>query len=379
MRLLILSCNTGEGHNSAAKAIREYFLSNNDECDIKDALAFWSPEKSKLISKGHVLIYRKFPKLFGVSYRFEENHPPKDGDESLIYELVIKGCNSLYEFLQTEKYDAVVCTHVFSAMMMTELKKRRKINIRSYFVATDYTCSPGVNQTAMDAYFIPHKKLIKEFADNGLPMSRIIPSGIPVRRDFYNKTEPQKAKRTLSLPQDKRVALLMCGSMGCGPIKDLAELLPQQLPEDALLVIICGNNVKLYRSLTKYPLPENVRVIGFTSRMPLYMDAAELILTKPGGLSTTEAAVKTIALVHTAPIPGVETANVEFFRKNGLAVTGDTLEELMHNAMPLLESEQTRAEMRARQSAVIHRRTDLEICDYIEMDYVRVHGHAPTP
>ena len=319
MRLLILSCNTGEGHNSAAKAIREYFLSNNDECDIKDALAFWSPEKSKLISKGHVLIYRKFPKLFGVSYRFEENHPPKDGDESLIYELVIKGCNSLYEFLQTEKYDAVVCTHVFSAMMMTELKKRRKINIRSYFVATDYTCSPGVNQTAMDAYFIPHKKLIKEFADNGLPMSRIIPSGIPVRCDFYNKTEPQKAKRTLSLPQDKRVALLMFGSMGCGPIKDLAELLPQQLPEDALLVIICGNNVKLYRSLTKYPLPDNVRVIGFTSRMPLYMDAAELILTKPGGLSTTEAAVKGLPMIFIDAVPGCETRNIEFFISNGCA------------------------------------------------------------
>ena len=319
MRLLILSCNTGEGHNSAAKAIKERFVNGGWQCDIKDALAFWSPEKSKLISKGHVFIYRKMPKLFGVSYRFEENHPPKDGDESLIYELVIKGCNSLYEFLQTEKYDAVVCTHVFSAMMMTELKKRRKINIRSYFVATDYTCSPGVNQTAMDAYFIPHKKLIKEFADNGLPMSRIIPSGIPVRCDFYNKTEPQKAKRTLSLPQDKRVALLMCGSMGCGPIKDLAELLPQQLPEDALLVIICGNNVKLYRSLTKYPLPENVRVIGFTSRMPLYMDAAELILTKPGGLSTTEAAVKGLPMIFIDAVPGCETRNIEFFISNGCA------------------------------------------------------------
>ena len=338
MRLLILSCNTGEGHNSAAKAIREYFLSNNDECDIKDALAFWSPEKSKLISKGHVLIYRKFPKLFGVSYRFEENHPPKDGDESLIYELVIKGCNSLYEFLQTEKYDAVVCTHVFSAMMMTELKKRRKINIRSYFVATDYTCSPGVNQTAMDAYFIPHKKLIKEFADNGLPMSRIIPSGIPVRRDFYNKTEPQKAKRTLSLPQDKRVALLMCGSMGCGPIKDLAELLPQQLPEDALLVIICGNNVKLYRSLTKYSLPENVRVIGFTSRMPLYMDAAELILTKPGGLSTTEAAVKGLPMIFIDAVPGCETRNIEFFISNGCADMRDTDIELCDAVCDYLEN-----------------------------------------
>ena len=84
MRFLILSCNTGEGHNSAAKAVKEYFESFGDECDIKDALAFWSPEKSKIISKGHVFIYRKMPKLFGVSYRYEENHPPKEGDESLI-------------------------------------------------------------------------------------------------------------------------------------------------------------------------------------------------------------------------------------------------------------------------------------------------------
>ena len=338
MRLLILSCNTGEGHNSAAKAIREYFLSNNDECDIKDALAFWSPEKSRLIRKGHVLIYRKFPKLFGVSYRFEENHPPKEGDDSLIYELVIKGCESLYEFLQTEKYDAIVCTHVFSAMMMTELKKRRKINIRSYFVATDYTCSPGVNQTNMDAYFIPHKNLTEEFAGNGLPVSRIVPSGIPVRRDFYGKTEPQKAKRTLSLPQDKRVVLLMCGSMGCGPIKDLAELLPQQLPEDAILVIICGNNVKLYRSLTKYSLPENVRVIGFTSRMPLYMDAAELILTKPGGLSTTEAAVKGLPMLFIDAVPGCETRNIEFFISNGCADMREGAIELCDAVCDYLES-----------------------------------------
>ena len=118
MRFLILSCNTGEGHNSAAKAVKEYFESFGDECDIKDALAFWSPEKSKIISKGHVFIYRKMPKLFGVSYRYEENHPPKEGDESLIYELVIKGCDSLEEFLAGSSYEAVLCTHVFSAMMI---------------------------------------------------------------------------------------------------------------------------------------------------------------------------------------------------------------------------------------------------------------------
>lgn len=319
LRLLILSCNTGEGHNSAARAIKGCFETKGITCDIMDALAFWSPEKSKIISKGHVFIYRKLPKLFGVSYRFEENHPPKNGDESLIYELVIKGCDSLEEFLGENEYDAIICTHVFSAMMMTELKKRRKCGIKTYFVATDYTCSPGVNQTALDAYFIPHRKLTEEFCQNGIPEERIVPTGIPVRTDFYQKTDRARAKRELSLPQDKKVVLLMCGSMGCGPIKTLAEYLPQQLPSDSMLIIICGNNRRLYKSLTKYPLPNNMRVVGFTSRMPLYMDAADLILTKPGGLSTTEAAVKAKPMLFIDAVPGCETRNYEFFIKNGFA------------------------------------------------------------
>lgn len=338
MRLLILSCNTGEGHNSAAKAIKERFIKNNSQCDIKDALAFWSPEKSKLISKGHVFIYRKMPKLFGVSYRFEENHPPKDGDESLIYDLVTKGCEGLYAFLSENSYDAVICTHVFSAMMMTELKKRRKINIPSYFVATDYTCSPGVNQTLMNAYFIPHKKLIPEFEKNGIAASRLVPTGIPVKDAFYIKTDKIRARRELSLPENRKIVLLMCGSMGCGPIKTLAETLPQQMPPYATLVVICGSNVKLFKSLVRKQLPENTRVIGYTGKMPLYMDAADLILTKPGGLSTTEAAVKGLPMIFINAVPGCETRNIEFFLNNGCADMRDSDIELCDAVCDYLEN-----------------------------------------
>lgn len=338
MRLLILSCNTGEGHNSAARALKGCFETQNISCEIRDALAFWSPEKSKIISKGHIFIYRKMPKLFGVSYRFEENHPPKEGDESFIYELVIKGCDSLLEYLSENKYDAVICTHVFSAMMMTELKKRRKCSVQSYFIATDYTCSPGVNQTALDRYFIPHKKLIPEFAANGIPEDKLIPSGIPVRMDFYKKTDRSSAKSTLLLPQNKKIVLLMCGSMGCGPIKTLAEYLPQQIPSDSMLVVICGNNRRLYKSLTKYPLPDNMRVVGFTSRMPLYMDAADLILTKPGGLSSTEAAVKALPMLFIDAVPGCETRNFEFFLKNGFADMRDSVLGLCDAVCDLLEN-----------------------------------------
>lgn len=374
MRLLILSCNTGEGHNSAAKAIKDCFSEQNISCDIKDALAFWSPEKSKLISKGHVFIYRKLPKLFGVSYRFEENHPPKDGDESIIYELVIKGCESLYDFLQSNRYDAVICTHVFSAMMMTELKKRRQCSIKSYFVATDYTCSPGVNQTAMDAYFIPHKKLISEFVSNGIPKGKLVASGIPVRKDFYTKTDPQSAKNSLSLPLNKKIVLLMCGSMGCGPIKTLAEYLPRQIPADSVLVVICGNNVRLYKALTKYPLPDNMRAVGFTSKMPLYMDAADLILTKPGGLSSTEAAVKALPMIFIDAVPGCETKNYEFFLQNGFADMGESVLELCDTVCDRLENPEKLKKMSETLKNEFSGRAAQTIRDYILKDVDLIYG-----
>lgn len=338
MRLIILSCNTGEGHNSAAKAIKERFEESGHECVIKDALAYWSPEKSKLISKGHVFIYRRLPKLFGISYNFEENHPPKDGDQSLMYDLVIRGCDSLYEDLSSGGYDEIICTHVFPSMMITELKKRKNLDIPAYFVATDYTCSPGVSQTNMDGYFIPNEKLVSEFSLCGLDEKRLIPTGIPVSSKFYSTVEKEKAKHTLGLPAGKRVVLLMCGSMGCGPIKSLTEYLPMQMPEDSVLVVICGNNRKLHAALLKQEQPENVRIIGYTTRVSLYMDAAEFILTKPGGLSSTEAATKGLPMIFIDAVPGCETRNIDFFLKYGFADMRESVIETCDLVCDFLEN-----------------------------------------
>lgn len=321
MRFLILSCNTGEGHNSAAKAIKEYFEKMGEVCEIKDALSFWSPEKSRIICKGHVFLYRNIPKLFGIGYRFEENHPPKKGKESIVYELMKNGCKSLLKILKKADYDAVICTHLFSAMMMTELRKNDKYIIPTYFVATDYTCYPCTNESSVDGYFIPHKQLTDEFIKGGISKERLIPSGIPVKSTFYDKILPENAKYKLHLPLDKKIVLLMCGSMGCGPIKTLTEELPQMLPEDAHLAVICGNNRKLYNKLNKDGHSENVSVVGYTTRVSLYMDAASLILTKAGGLSSTEAAVKGLPMIFVDAVPGCETKNLDFFKSNGFADT----------------------------------------------------------
>ncbi len=329
MRFLILSCNTGEGHNSAAKAIEEYFESNGALCEIKDALSFWSKESSKIISKGHIFVYRNLPHIFGLTYRFEENHPPKEGDDSIIYDIVTAGCNKLGKFLKIETYDGVICTHIFSAMMMTKLKRTGKTDIPAYLVATDYTCSPGFAETDCEYYFIPHKNLTEEFVSCGVERTKIVSSGIPVKQSFYMRLEKAQAKKFLGINPDERVVLLVCGSMGCGPIKEIAERLPHMLPDGVRLVVICGNNKRLWTYLYKKGLPDNLTVLGYTTRMSLYMDAADLILTKPGGLSSTEGAAKQKPLVFIDAVPGCETRNLEFFLSNGFAVSGENAEELL--------------------------------------------------
>lgn len=328
MRFLILSCNTGEGHNSAAKAVKEYFEMNGSYCEIRDALSFWSRETSKIISKGHIFVYRNLPKLFGASYRFEENHPPKDGEESLIYELVTNGCDKLGNFLLREHFDGVICVHVFSAMMMTRLRREKRTCIPFYFVATDYTCSPGVGESECDLYFIPHKGLTNEFIQNGIKPEKIIPSGIPIGQSFYVRLEKADAKKFLGIKEDERIVLLACGSMGCGPIKDLAQELACVLPQGVRLIVVCGNNKRLYNSLYKNGVPENMTVLGFTTRMSLYMDAADIIVTKPGGLSSTEGAAKQKPLVFIDAVPGCETRNLDFFVEHGFALSGKDTKEL---------------------------------------------------
>jgi len=336
MKILILSCNTGGGHNSAAAALKEYFDSKEIFCEIKDALAFDSRLKSDIISKGDILLYKKAPKLFGFGYRFAEKHPSKPGYESFLYTIMKSGTEKLYEYLQENDFQAVLCTHVFAGMMMTEIKKRYDSAVRFYFVATDYASYPGIEEVQADAFFVAHKNLIPDYMNYNISEQLIIPVGIPIKRAFYKSLSKEKAKNVLGLPTDKKAILLMCGSIGCGPVYKLGKKILKKLPEDAVLVVICGSNQKLLKKFQKHSSCENLYPVGFTNKMNIYMDACDIVVTKPGGLSSTESATKLLPMVLMGEPVGCEVRNMEFFLKNGFAVTSDSLDGLADEAVSVL-------------------------------------------
>ncbi|MBR4762313.1 MAG: glycosyl transferase [Clostridia bacterium] len=365
MKVLILSCNTGQGHNSAAKAIKDYFEENGVKCDIKDALLYRSPAFSKFIGAGHVFFYRNLPTLFGVGYKFEENHPPKGNRTSLMYDVVIRGCNALAKDLESSDYSAVVCTHVFAAMMMTRLRKNGVTDIPTYLVATDYTCHPGTGETDVDKYFIPHADLSGEYLTAGIKEDRLFPTGIPVNPTFYGRREATLAKKELNLPADKRIVLIMSGSMGCGPIKQFVKLLPGTLPRDSHLVVICGSNKKLYKSIKKLAAP-NVTAVGYTDKVSLYMDAASVILTKPGGLSSTESAAKHLPMLFIDAVPGCETRNFDFFISRGFADSAPGIKPLAALVCEYLADLEKTNKMEERLSEVFCEPSAKAIFEYVK-------------
>ena len=347
MRLLILSCNTGEGHNSASGAIEEIALSRGGSCEKVDALAFLSKAISKTVCAIHVKLYRNsmMTKLWKKGYaKMEADTLDESDSPSFASRMLGTGAIRLRKYLRENDFDGVLCTHPFSAVMLSKALEKQPMDIPCAFLCTDYTCSPLVPDQSLPFCCIPHPDLKELFLSCGIREETIRSTGIPVRHVFREKNSKEEARKILGVAPDAINVVLMCGSMGCGPMEDLALSLADSLPEDALLTVCCGTNKKLLATLEKAQI-KNLRPLGFTRDVPLWMDSADLFITKPGGLSVTEAANRGDPLLLDNVVGGCETPNFNLFLEKGYAEGVETAPEVPALCRELLSDPARRAKM----------------------------------
>ena len=318
MHVLILSANTGGGHNSAAAAMQEEFVRRGVRCTVEDGLRFVSPQFSSVVSHGHVYIYRHMPETFGRVYAFQEHHRM-----TWVSNLLRRGVERMTEYIREKDFTVILCVHVFTGMMLTQARRKYGLTVPFYFLATDYTCSPGVNSLNARMWFTPAENLQAEFLACGIPRDKLCATGIPVKRAFYTPLDRGEACRRLGLPEDKQILLLCGGSMGCGHMEKEVSRLDREMPPHVLAVVICGSNRLLYEKLTAAPI-SRVKVVGFTNEMSAYMAAADVCITKPGGLTATEMLVSACPSVLLLAVPGCESRNLDYFaRTYGLPGAAD--------------------------------------------------------
>lgn len=366
MKALILSCNTGQGHNSAGQAIIAELTARGIECEMLDALAFSSEFASDVVSKIHSKCAVHAPKIYAMGYKAAEKMDESPVKPSPCYIANATYAGDIYKYIIENGYDTVIMPHVFPSEALTRIKKKHAPKIRTFFIATDYAYPLFLKDTDVDGYFIPHQDLTSEFSENGIECEKLIPTGIPVSDKFLVKTEKDEARRRLGLPMEGKILLVMTGSMGFGDNMSLIGTLLEKIPNDTHVVVMGGNNEKMKSELrSAYGTDSRLTVLDYTTEVSLYMDACDILFTKPGGLSTTEAAVKGIPLIHTSPIPGWEESNVRFFKEHGMSLCGESPDELVTAALYLLGNPWKCEQMLEAQKAIINKYAARDICDHI--------------
>lgn len=365
MKVLILSTGTGEGHNSAAKAVKEQFEKRNIPCELADVLDFASDKASAYGRRIYIWSTVRAKKVFAGAYR-AGRAISSTRLKSPVYFANALYADRLCNYITENGYDTVVMPHLFPAEAMTWLLRKHKLNVRTYFIATDYTCIPFTEETRVDYYFIPHEELATEFIRRGIPAEKLVPAGIPVSERFLHLPTRAEAREHLGIPADAPCILMMTGSMGYGRVESMAAKLVEQTGEETHLYILGGTNEELKKTLRDtYAGIGRVHILDFTTEAHLYMAAADVLFTKPGGLTSTEAVAAKVALVHTKPIPGCEDRNVAFFTEHGMSVSGETEDIMIQEGLELLRDPEAREKMRLCQEKYGKPYAADTICEFI--------------
>lgn len=356
MKILILSCGTGGGHNSAAIAVKEALEEQGAEAVFKEYLEITEPKLKDKVNKLYISSTSHNGKAFKRVYKLGELYQ-KTKLKSPVYQLNWLNRNKLYNYIVENKYDYIVATHLFPAQALTAIKKEH--NIHFLQIATDYTSIPFWNETNPDCFIIPHSNLKGEFEEKGNNKKALLPIGIPVSKKFSEDYEKEKCKELLNLDKNKKYILVLTGSMGFGNILEMIKELKKNIPM-CEFIVSCGKNEKVFEEIK-----DKCKALLFTENIDLYMKSSEIILTKPGGLTTTEVATLRKPLIHTMPIPGCENNNANFFEEKKMAIKCNNTEEVINKTKQLLNNIQMQNEMIENQKNNIDRNTSEKIAKLI--------------
>ena len=334
-KVLIMSASTGGGHNRAAKAMKDEIEKKcidgeHITCEIIDSLKLINTTMDKIISSGYEKSAKYTPKAWGGVYKMSDaNIVSKHEYKGNLFNTLL--ASKLKKLLKERKPDLIIGTHPFPMIALSTLKKKYPYRnaFNSFFVPplisvlTDYTAHSTYIQDEID-YYIAGDEYVKEvLISEGVDGDKIKPYGIPVEKSFLEHREKSVVLEELGLAPDKFTVLLMGGSFGAGNIKDtLKELL--EIDRDFQIIVITGRNEtlkeKLEKSLEKYTIDKNISILGFTQDMNDILSAVDIIVSKPGGLTTTECLLKELPMIIPYYIPGQEEENMDFLSNCGAAL-----------------------------------------------------------
>jgi processive 1,2-diacylglycerol beta-glucosyltransferase len=350
-KVLILSAAVGAGHLRAAEAIEKAFKEKNAAAEIKniDVLNYTNPLFRRLYGKAYLDMVGAMPEVLGWMY--DSLDKPWQNERR---RLALDRLNTqpFIKFLKNYQPDIAVCTHFLPSEIISWLKAKGKINFPQAIVVTDFDVHAMWLAHHFEQYFVALEETKIHLEKLGIPPTKITVSGIPIDPIFAETKDKFEMRDKYGLAKDKLTILVSAGGFGVGNVEHLLRAL-SELNTPAQILAICGRNEELKTKLEKLAISElnNERVvfkpIGFTREMDEYMSASDLIVGKPGGLTTSEAMAKNLIFVIVNPIPGQEERNSDHLLEKGCAIRCNNLPALAYKIDELVKDEKRFAAMKA--------------------------------
>ncbi len=349
-KVLILSASVGAGHLRAADALEKAFRKLNAAEEIKniDVLNYTNPLFRRLYGKAYLDMVNTMPEFLGWMY--DSLDKPWQNEKR---RLALDRLNTqpFIKLLKQEKPDIAVCTHFLPAEIISWLKAKEKIFCPQAIVVTDFDAHALWLCHHYEKYFVALEETKFYLEKLGIPTGKITVSGIPIDPIFAETKDKNEMREKYGLDKDKIVVLVSAGGFGVGNIEHLLTAL-SEMKTPAQIVALCGRNEELKAKLEKLAIEKlnnqtvNFKPIGFTTAMDEYMSAADVIVGKPGGLTTSEALAKGLVFVVVNPIPGQEERNSDHLLEQGCAIKCNNLPTLAYKFDKLLSDEKRFAQMK---------------------------------
>lgn len=354
-RLLVLSVSAGNGHVRAAEAIvahaRADFTSLSvRHHDVLRLVPFWF---RWVYSNVYMALAHRLPEAWGWLYRTTDTSSETRWSVRLRRLLQSYCATRLIDEIQRFQPDLIICTHFLPAEMLSDRRFKLHIACPIWVQVTDFDLHPIWLQPAVSGYFVANDELAYRLLAQGVPSARVIISGIPLMPSFSAPPDRVSACKQLELDPQKTTVLMMSGGAGAGLQPSLIQALLAEHP-DLQFIVLTGRNQALFDTLqgvTSF-YPTRLRVIGFTDQVATLMACADLAITKPGGLSTSECLAMGLPMLLVSPIPGQEERNAAWLIQEGAALRADDPATLQFRLQRLLADPPRLSAMRSRACAL---------------------------
>lgn len=331
-KIMILTASTGEGHNQAAKSLEAVYKASGYEVIIVDFLKETGKVVEKVVVDGSSFLYSNLPYIYNDLYKYCNNQ----GFYFKVISYALKIFErKIYKRIIEESPDLIIGTHAFTVNIICNLKKKRYLSIPFISVITDFMAHRLHINSYVDAFITASEFTRLDMIKRGVSREKVFPYGIPIKQDFLEKrfNEKHKGNKVFTI-------LLMSGGIGSGSVESvLSELINCRNP--LKIIVVCGRNEELMNSIkSKYSsMVENEEILlySFTNEIPKLMKEADLLISKPGGLTASEAIASNIPMLIPYMLPGQEEENAAFLVESGAAKVIENISSLKTDIDYLIE------------------------------------------